>query len=251
MDSFAFEDSFSCFPSCALPPPPSSSSSFEGISSSFSPDPQNSSSRFPLLPSFSDSLENSSQSFWSPLGTTHHQSAHSLSACSSPSELPASPTLSSSPCPASIAKGSVSLSSSQQSLPSFLKDAAASQRSSPSLGASSPPPSVGLDSSSVSKDQKPFSAPFSLHDFALLPFLCSRVYVQFAADGVLPPEVKLALRHPHGYEYTVREPRMNKRDRRKELKQEDKPAGASPQTPLPPSHSPPLPSGTCHHLSLS
>ncbi|PHJ23280.1 hypothetical protein CSUI_002870 [Cystoisospora suis] len=239
MDSFAFDDSFTYFPSCSLPPP-SSSSSFDGVSSSFSPpdhhNSTSSSSRFPLLPSFSDSLENSSQSFWPSFSNSQHPSLRSLSSCPSPSGLPASPILSSSPCPGPPNSSLSSLSFSQQSFSSVLKSV--SQRSSPSLGASSPPPSLGLETS-ISKEERHvfLPSPFSLHDFAHLPFLCSRVYVQFAADGVLPPEVKLALRHPHGYEYTVREPRggsTSKRERRKEVKHEET-SPSRPSIPLCPS----------------
>ncbi|ESS29802.1 hypothetical protein TGDOM2_319580 [Toxoplasma gondii GAB2-2007-GAL-DOM2] len=131
-----------------------------------------------------------------------------LTPCANDSPPPCSPPFSSSPLSSSSpSPGASSLLSSSLppaafspsgATPSYafaaLASAASSLSSLPPLGSSSQP------------------APLTAEEIRALPFLCSRVYVEFSADAALPPEVRLALRYPHGYELGVsgKKPKVGK-----------------------------------------
>ncbi|PFH36235.1 hypothetical protein BESB_044270 [Besnoitia besnoiti] len=75
-----------------------------------------------------------------------------------------------------------------------------------SAGAASPLPSARLSAplAVLASATSPAAPPAqTADDLRLLPFLCSRVYVEFNSQAELPAEVRLALRYPHGYELTL------------------------------------------------
>ncbi|KEP64079.1 UNVERIFIED_CONTAM: hypothetical protein HHA_319580 [Hammondia hammondi] len=133
-----------------------------------------------------------------------------LTPCANDSPPPCSPPFSSSPLSSSSpSPGATSLLSSSLppaafspsgATPSYpfaaLPSTTSSLSSFPPLGTSSPP------------------TPLTAEEIRALPFLCSRVYVEFSADAALPPEVRLALRYPHGYELAVagKKPKVVKRE---------------------------------------